>query len=309
MVTPPFLKAGDKVGIGAPGRKISPEDFRTAANVISSWGIEVVQAPRLFSNAHNYLAGTDIERSTDLQILIDDQNIKAIICARGGYGTTRILDDIDFSVLLEYPKWIVGFSDITALHLRLAKLGIQSIHGTMPVLFSRPDGSPSVKSLWSALQGEQNALIAPPDKMNRNGVATGQVIGGNLSLVADAIGTSTDPYTVGKILVLEEVDEYTYKVDRMLMHLKRSGKLDDLAGLVIGHMTDIKEPELPFGQNVKEIIMEKVSDRSYPVSFNFPIGHENPNLAWIHGASMTLSVTENGSQLLVGKEHQQGRRA
>jgi muramoyltetrapeptide carboxypeptidase len=297
MVTPPFLKAGDKVGIGAPGRKISPEDFKAAANMMSPWGIEVIQAPNLFSNAHNYLAGTDAERSTDLQILMDNPNIKAIICARGGYGTTRILDDLDFSGLLEHPKWIVGFSDITALHLRLAKLGIQSIHGTMPVLFSAPDSSPSVESLWSVLKGDQKVLFAPPDKMNRNGVATGKVIGGNLSLIADAIGTSNDPDTTGKILVLEEIDEYTYKVDRMLMHLKRSRKLDDLAGLVIGHMTDIKEPELPFGQSVREIIMEKVSDRRYPVSFNFPIGHENPNLAWIHGSLKSLTVAENGSQL------------
>ena len=139
MVTPPFLKAGDKVGIGAPGRKISPEDFKAAANMMSPWGIEVIQAPNLFSNAHNYLAGTDAERSTDLQILMDNPNIKAIICARGGYGTTRILDDLDFSGLLEHPKWIVGFSDITALHLRLAKLGVASAWGgDREILFERP---------------------------------------------------------------------------------------------------------------------------------------------------------------------------
>ena len=297
MVSPPFIKAGDKVGVAAPGRKISIEEFKAAANVMLSWGVELVQAPNMFSNAHSYLAGTDPERIADFQNLIEDPNIKAIICARGGYGMTRILDNIDFSNLLKYPKWIVGFSDITAMHLRLAKLGIHSIHGTMPVLFSRTDSSPSVESLWSVLKGDQKVLAVPPDKMNRHGVATGQVIGGNLSLVADAIGTSNDPDTSDKILVLEEIEEYTYKIDRMLMHLIRSGKMNNLAGLVVGHMTDIKEPELPFGQSVKEIIMEKVSALGYPVSFNFPIGHENPNLAWIHGSLMTLSVAETGSQL------------
>ena len=167
----------------------------------------------------------------------------------------------------------------------------------MPVLFSRSDSSPSVESLWAVLRGTKPEISALPDKMNQYGKATGQLIGGNLSLVADAIGTLNDPDTTGKILVLEEVDEYTYKIDRMLMHLIRSGKMDGLAGLVIGHMTDIKEPELPFSQSVKEVILEKVSRFGYPVSFNFPIGHENPNLAWIHGAMMTLTVTENGSQL------------
>lgn len=297
MVIPPYLKAGDKIGIAAPGRKISVEDFKAAENIIASWGVEVVTARNLFSSAHGYMAGSDTERLNDLQDFIDDPEIKAIICARGGYGTTRILDDIDFSILQQQPKWIVGFSDITAMHLRLAKLGISSIHATMPVLFSRSDSSPSVESLWAVLRGTKPEISALPDRMNQYGKATGQLIGGNLSLVADAIGTLNDPDTKGKILVLEEVDEYTYKIDRMLMHLIRSGKMDGLAGLVIGHMTDIKEPELPFGQSVKEVILEKVSRFGYPISFNFPIGHENPNLAWVHGALMTLTVTENGSQL------------
>ena len=285
------------MGITAPGRKISVSDFTAAADIVRSWGVEVVQAPNMFSNAHNYLAGTNEERALDLQNFIEDPNVKAIICARGGYGTTRIIDDIDFSNLLKNPKWIVGFSDITALHLRLAALGIKSIHATMPVLFARPDSTPSVESLWSVLQGTKTKISAPFDKMNTHGQATGHIIGGNLSLVADAICTSNDPDTKGKILVLEEIEEYSYKIDRMLTHLKRSGKLKDLAGLVIGHMTDIKEPELPFGQSVKEIIKEKVAGFSYPVAFNFPIGHENPNLAWIHGSSMSLTVAENGSQL------------
>jgi muramoyltetrapeptide carboxypeptidase len=264
---------------------------------MQSWGTEVVHAPNLFSNAHEYLAGTDAERLNDLQQSVDDPEIKAIICARGGYGTTRILDKIDFSFLLKNPKWIVGFSDVTALHLRLAKLGINSIHGTMPILFGQQDSRQSVESLWATLKGDQPQISAAPDSNNKHGQATGPIIGGNLSLIVDAIGTPSDPDTEGKILVLEEIDEYTYKIDRMLMHLKRSGKLDRLAGLIIGHMTDIKEPELPFGQSIKEIVLEKTSTHQFPIAFNFPIGHENPNLAWVHGAFMTLTVTANGSQL------------
>lgn len=297
MVRPPSLKVGDKIGITAPGRKISTEDFKVAEKIMQSWGTEVVHASNLFSNGHGYLAGTDAERLNDLQQFVDDPKIKAIICARGGYGTTRILDKIDFSSLLRNPKWIVGFSDVTAMHLRLAKLGINSIHGTMPVLFGRADSRQSVDSLWATLKGDQLQISSAPDSHNKHGQATGSVIGGNLSLIVDAIGTSNDPDTEGKILVLEEIDEYTYKIDRMLMHLKRSGKLNTLAGLIIGHMTDIKEPELPFGQSIKEIVLEKTSDHHFPIAFNFPIGHENPNLAWVHGASMTLSVTESGSLL------------
>ena len=297
MIRPPSLKVGDKIGITAPGRKISTADVKIAVDLMQLWETEVVHAPNLFSNAHGYLAGSDAERITDLQQFVDDPEIKAIICARGGYGTTRILDKIDFSSLLRNPKWIVGFRDVTAMHLRLAKLGINSIHGTMPILFGHPDSRASVESLWATLKGDQPQISAPPDIINKHGEATGPVIGGNLSLIVDAIGTSNDPDTAGKILVLEEIDEYTYKIDRMLMHLKRSGKLDRLAGLIIGHMTDIKEPELPFGQSIKDIVLEKTSDQQYPLAFNFPIGHENPNLAWVHGASMTLSVTEKGSLL------------
>lgn len=297
MITPPFLKPGDKIGIVAPGRKISVEEVSAASAIMQAWGVNVICSPNLFSKAHGYLAGSDHERISDIQQFVNDPDIKAIICARGGYGTTRILDDIDLSPLLKNPKWIVGFSDITALHLQLSKLGISSIHGTMPIFFPRPDSISSVEGLWNTLKGDKPGIIASPDKMNQYGEATGQVIGGNLSLIVDAIGTSNDPDTSGKILVLEEIDEYTYKIDRMLMHLKRSGKLDNVAGLVIGHMTDIKEPELPFGQTIKDIIGEKTSGQQYPVAFNFPVGHENPNLAWVHGSVMTLNVTVHGSQL------------
>jgi muramoyltetrapeptide carboxypeptidase len=171
----------------------------------------------------------------------------------------------------------------------------------MPILFSKPESISSIESLRGTLMNESIDISATANKNNRTGKVTAPIIGGNLSLIADSIGTSGDPNTDGKILVIEEIDEYTYKVDRMLMHLKRSGKLDNLAALIVGHMTDIKELELSFGETIEEIVSSKVQSNHYPIAFNFPIGHENPNLSWVHGSMMTLIVTESGSQLLPEK--------
>jgi muramoyltetrapeptide carboxypeptidase len=298
MISPPLLKTSDKIGIAATGRKVSATDIEAARKTFASWGLQVVTSPHVHSHGHAYLAGTDAERLADFQQLLNDPTIQVIACARGGYGTTRILDQLDFTALIKHPKWIVGFSDVTALHLKLFKLGIKSIHGTMPILFSKPDSIASIESLRTSLFDKPNTISAIANQHNRFGKATGQVIGGNLSLITDAIGTSNDPDTAGKILVVEEIDEYKYKIDRMLMHLRRSGKLELLAGLIIGHMTDIKDSDLPFGETVEEIVLNKIANTNYPVAFNFPTGHENPNLAWIHGAAMTLDVTANGAQLV-----------
>ena len=298
MINPPLLKSGDKIGIVATGRKVSVNNVEPSRKIFASWGIEVIMSPNLHSNAHSYLAGSDLERISDFQQMIDNPDIKVIVCARGGYGTTRIIDALDFSSLYKNPKWIVGFSDVTALHLKLFKVGIKSVHGTMPLLFSNPENNSSIESLRRSLVGESEVITSNPNPLNRFGKTTAQIMGGNLSLIVDSIGTTTDPDTNGKILVLEEIDEYKYKIDRMLMHLKRSGKLDNLAGLIVGHLTDIKDPEVPFGEKIEEIVVSKTTRKNYPIAFNFPIGHENPNLAWVHGSVMTLNVTEAGSQLL-----------
>lgn len=299
MISPPLLNSGDKIGVVATGRKVSARDVETAGDIFQSWGMEVVHAPSLHSEDHAYLAGSDAQRISDFQQFLDNPEIKAIICARGGYGTTRILDHLDFSPLFKHPKWIVGFSDVTALHLKLLKLGIKSIHGTMPILFSKIESSSSIESLRGSLIGESTVVSAlAHNPYNKYGKATGLVIGGNLSLIADAIGTSSDPDTNGKILIIEEIDEYIYKIDRMLVHLKRSGKLDNLAGLIVGHMTDIKDSELAFGESIEQIVLNKTIERNYPIAFNFPIGHQNPNIAWVHGSVMTLNVTGTGAQLV-----------
>lgn len=297
MIRPPFLKAGDKIGIVAPGRKVLPKDIELAIQQIASWGLVVVFSTNLFSGDENYLAGTDDQRVADYQSMLDDPQIKAIINARGGYGSTRILDRIDFSTFKKNPKWIVGFSDVTAIHLKVHQLGIESIHGIMPIVFAKPDAMDSIISLKNLLFGIIPEIEFSSSLPNRDGIAHGIVVGGNLSLIADSIGTSSDVNTSGKILILEEIDEYFYRMDRMIVHLKRAGKLKNLAGLVIGHITDPLDTELQFGRKFHDIILEHVKEYRFPVAFHFPSGHENPNLSWIHGGNAALTVNSNQARI------------
>lgn len=285
------------MGIPAPGKKIPPEVVKSAINMIESWGYQVRIGKNVFSPTHSYLSGSDIERHADLQSMLDDDSIQAILCARGGYGTTRIIDQLDFTSFLKRPKWICGFSDVTALHLKLQSLKVQSIHGTMPIVFPIKDAESSVESLRKTLLGEFSVLSGGYLPSNRIGEANGEMVGGNLSLLVDSLGTSAEIDTKNKILVIEEVDEYFYKIDRMVTQLKRAGKLSELSGLVVGYMSVLKETELPFGESVYEIIMNGVNEYSYPVGFNFPIGHENPNLAWIEGGAGKLKITHEESML------------
>jgi len=276
---------------------VSFQNIEASIAAFQYWGLQVQLADNLFSEKHSYLAGTDAERLSDFQQLINDPKIKAIICARGGYGSSRFIDQIDFSPLRENPKWIVGFSDVTALHLKLFKLGIQSIHGTMPILFSKPESVNSIQGLFEVLFGQKNNIEFSASPENKTGKVSGQVIGGNLSLIIDSLGTSSEPDTTKKILVIEEIDEYRYKIDRMMNQLKRSGKLASLSGLIIGYFTDILDSELSFGETPEEIILHHVSEYSFPIAFRFPSGHENPNLAWQHGGEATLIVEKEKSLL------------
>ena len=293
MMIPSKLKPGDAVGIVAPARKISKTQLEPALNTLKNWGLEPVLSKNIFSSNHSYLAGTDSERCEDFQSMLDDKNIKAIFCARGGYGSTRILEAIDFSSLEKSPKWIVGFSDVTAFHLRLSMFGLASIHGTMPIFFGREESQASVESIRSILFEGACEIEMLADEANRTGRAEGEVVGGNLSLIVDALNTPSDPDTKGKILVVEEVDEYYYKLDRMFTQLRRTDKLQELAGLLVGHMTDIKNSDLDFGETVQQIVNHAVRDYSFPIAFSFPSGHHEPNHAWIHGATAVLDVGVN----------------
>lgn len=297
MKIPPVLKSGDTIGVTATSRKVSPTQVATAINTFTNWGLNTKTGVFLFGDSHSYLAGTDEQRLESLQALLDDDQCRAIICARGGYGSSRIIDKIDLTALKQNPKWIVGFSDVTALHLKLYKAGIGSIHGTMPILFDKPGADESIASLKKLLfDGESIIRSISINPQNRLGVGSGPLIGGNLSLIVDSLGTSSEVDTAGAILVLEEIDEYLYRIDRMMNQLKRAGKLDHLKGLVIGYVTDTKDTEV-FDDSIETIVNNLVGHLSYPIAFNFPIGHEHPNIAFLHGGEYRLDVNGEGATL------------
>ena len=291
-ITPPYLKKGDKVAITCPAKKL-PQPMTDAVKLLESWGLEVVLGETVNASYHQF-AGDDELRTKDLQRFIDDDSIKAIFAARGGYGTIRIIDHVDFSSLVQKPKWIIGFSDITLLHAHLfTNYGLQTIHGQMPI--NIPDASAtSLQTLRSALFGEELSYQIKPKALNRDGQGTGILIGGNLSLLMAIAGSSSDIDYTRKILFIEDVGEYLYAVDRMIRTLDRAGKLKNLVGLIVGGFTDIKDNDIPFGQTVPEIIMEVVKPYNYPVCFDFPAGHIADNQSLALGAKLILSVSNGG---------------
>jgi muramoyltetrapeptide carboxypeptidase len=290
MIQPPLLRNGSKVGLVSPAKMVSRESIRPALDILKSWGLKLTIGKYAFAQ-HFQFAGTDAQRTQDLQRMLDDPEIEAIFCIRGGYGTTRILDALDFARFRQRPKWIIGYSDITALHLHVHTLGIQSVHGTMPLLFGR-DSEQSVLGLKNILFGQPQPYTVTVDATpaSRTGIATGQLIGGNLSIIVSCIGTSSDAETTGKILFLEDIDEHLYHIDRMMVQLKRAGKLRNLAGLISGHFTAMKDNENPFGKTVSEIIWDAVREYDYPVCFGFPVGHEPENWALACGSDVQLKV-------------------
>ncbi|HEY9533561.1 MAG TPA: LD-carboxypeptidase [Mucilaginibacter sp.] len=288
-IMPPYLKKGDKVAITCPAKKL-PKPMTDAIALLESWGLEVVLGDTINASYHQF-AGDDELRAGDMQRFTDDDDIKAIIAARGGYGTVRMIDKVNFDRLKENPKWIIGFSDITLLHLHLyAKYGLQTIHGQMPV--NVPDASAkSLQSLKNALFGHEVSCQYKPHGRYRNGVANGVLIGGNLSLLIASLGSVSDFSYDGKILFIEDVGEYLYAIDRMIRTLDRAGKLKNLAGLIVGGFTDIKDNDIPFGQTVTDIVMEVVKNYAYPVCFDFPAGHVPDNRALILGRKTHLEVS------------------
>ncbi|MDX2301870.1 MAG: LD-carboxypeptidase [Microscillaceae bacterium] len=295
MIRPPFLKTGDQVGIVAPAKKVSRQEMEMAIQILEGWGLEVVLGKHLFST-HNQFAGTDTERTEDLQNMLDNPDIRVIFSARGGYGTIRVVDKLKFNQFIRYPKWLVGFSDITVLHCHLHNMGVKSIHGIMPLLFPKQTEQ-TIESLRKALFGEALEIHTLRHPLNRYGENEGRLIGGNLSLFANTIGTISEVSTEGKLLFLEDVNEYLYHIDRMMIHLYRAGKLRNLEGLIIGQFTQIKDNEISFGKTVHEIIAEIVSEYSYPVCFDFPVGHEIHNMTMICGNRGRLLVDQFGVKL------------
>ncbi len=291
MLNPSFLKLGDKIGIIAPSRKITPDVLYPCIKLFESWGLQVVLSPNIYSENHQ-LAGTDLERRTDLESMLNNPQIKAIMCARGGYGTVRILEGLQYSGFSVSPKWIIGYSDITVLHsFAQTHLKCSTIHATMPINYNPADGeTESWKSLKNLLFGEPIDYRIKPDKLNKSGKATGKLIGGNLSVLYSLSGTPYDIDTKDAILFLEDLDEYLYHIDRMMMNLKLSGKLNNLKGMVVGGMSDMKDNTIPFGKDANEIISEHLNNYDFPVIFNFPAGHLVPNLPLLFGKEVELNV-------------------
>lgn len=298
MITPPPVRPGSKIRIVSPAGKIEEKHVMPAVDWLRKQGYKVQPGEHVFAQ-HFQFAGTDEQRLADLQEALDDPETGAIICSRGGYGTVRIIDKLDFTKFSEKPKWLVGFSDITILHSCLHNLGFATVHGVMPRYFFDESGAPKedLTSLMKLISGKGIGYETGTTGFNRAGEATGELVGGNLSIVASLQGTKYELDTKGKILFLEDIDEYLYHTDRMIRQLKMSGKLDNLAGLVLGDFTDMKDNESPFGKTVHEIIYEAVEEYDYPVCFGFPAGHDKKNLALAFGKKWHMNVSSDKTTL------------
>ena len=297
MDRPKYLNIGDTVAIVATAKKLNPNEIDGAIQHIESWGFNVVLGPNLYSEFHQF-AGTDEQRANDLQWAIDQPEVKAVLFARGGYGTARIIDAIDWSVFQSNPKWLCGFSDLTVLHSHVNKnLGVQTMHSTMPIFFK--DGTPNEgsESLRNSLLGESNTIDWLPHVLNRNGNAKGQLVGGNLSVLYSIMGTPSQMNFDGEVLFLEDLTENLYHIDRMMMQFKRAGHLASLAGLVVGQFTEMEDNSVSFGKSAEEILLDAVSEYDYPVAFNAPVGHVAKNLTAIYGATIVIRVSDQQSNL------------
>jgi muramoyltetrapeptide carboxypeptidase len=291
IITPPYLNEGDTIGIVCPAGYMPYEKAQAAITVLQQWGYMTKIGPTLGSQ-DNYFSGTDEERLADLQAMLDDDLIKAILCARGGYGLGRIIDRISFKKFRANPKWIIGFSDITILHSHIfTKYKIASMHSPMAAAFNNEEyKNIYVQSLRNALSGKKSNYDCKAHAFNYRGSCTGRLVGGNLSLLAHLQGTDSEVKTKNKILFIEDVGEYIYNIDRMMFQLKRGGKLENLAGLIVGGLTQMRDTDVPFGQTAEEVIRDLIKEYDYPVCFNFPVSHERENFALKIGLKYKLVV-------------------
>jgi muramoyltetrapeptide carboxypeptidase len=297
MIQPSKLVPGSTIGILCPAGAIPMEKVTICAQVLSSWGYQV-RIGKTVGTQFGHFAASDLDRQNELQSMMDDPEIHAILCARGGYGLSRIISELDFTKIKARPKWVIGFSDITILHAALQKHGIQSIHGPMSAGFGKGDaGLPYIMALKQMLEGAALPVEAKAHPANRLGHSEGVLVGGNLCLFTHLIGGENQLDTKGKILCIEDVGEYHYNVDRMLIQCKNAGILDGLAGLVVGGFTDMKDDAIAFGETVTEMIQRICKGATYPICFDFPISHDLDNMPVQLGATYQLAVTENAAVL------------
>ena len=300
MIQPPYLKAGDTVAIVAPSGILNNREAEVerSKTLLKSWGLNVVVGKHVFSKA-NHFAGTDDERCEDLQKVLDDPTIKAIWAARGGYGTVRIIDKLDFTKFKEHPKWIIGYSDITVLHNAMNNLGYESMHAMMCTsMTDEKDLEETIATFKKALFGESLLYTLAGSSYNRVGKVTAPVVGGNLTILQTMLGSKSSIDTKGKILFIEEIGEYKYHIDRLLQSLKRAGYFDQCVGVIVGDMTKIKKNTTPWGTSIEQLILDELADYSFPIAFNMHAGHEPDNRAMILGRTVQLTVDSEQSTLV-----------
>ncbi len=292
MVTPPFIKKGDEVAIVSTARKISKEELKPALQLLESWGLKAIIGTTIGAE-ENQFAGNDKMRAADFQMMLDNPNVKAIWCARGGYGTVRIIDKLDFTIFKKNPKWIIGYSDVTVLHSHIHNFGIETLHAQMCLEIENKTRETAL-SLQKILFGEKHSIeIKRTNSFASNGRFSGELIGGNLSVLYSISGSPSEMKTDDKILFIEDLDEMLYHIDRMMMNLKRSGYLKNLKALIIGGMTEMKDNKVYFGKTAEEIIIELVKEYNYPIITGFPAGHITDNRAVIFGREVKLEIGNN----------------
>jgi len=296
---PPYLRKGDTIGITCPAGYMELSKVQTCIKTLQSWGYEVMVGKTIGSKSKTYFSGTDAERRDEFQAMLNDNSIKAILCGRGGYGVSRIIDELDFSRFKKHPKWIIGFSDITVFHAHLSQcIKTASLHAPMANAFN--DGGAKkiyVQSLQKALKGVKSNYAVKAHPANRTGTCEGKLIGGNLALMAHLVGSRSAYKTKNRILFLEDIGEYIYNIDRMMIQLKRAGMLQHLSGLIVGRFSDIHKTVRPFGQTVQQIIQSHVAEYDYPVCYDFPVSHELENVALKVGVMHQLTVTKSRTVL------------
>jgi muramoyltetrapeptide carboxypeptidase len=291
MIQPSHLKQGDTIGIVCPSGYIPLEKVQICIQTLEKWGYQVKLGTTVGAKKDSF-SGTDQQRAEDLQIMLDDASVKAVLCARGGYGASRIINNIEFKAFNKQPKWVIGFSDITVLHAAILQQNCMSIHGPMAAAFAKGEaGEPYIESLKKVLEGEKTSYTIPAHSMNTLGNTKAELVGGNLCILAHLIGSKNALDTNGKILFLEDVGEYHYNIDRLLIQCKNAGLFDNLAGLVIGGFTDLKDPSSDFGASAYEIIKEHIVGYTYPICFDFPISHGLANFAIKQGQVYSLAVS------------------
>lgn len=296
MITPPYLQKGDTIAIVSTARKNIDNNLKPTIDLLQGWGLNVKIGTTIGLD-HYQLAGTDSQRAEDFQTQLDNPHIKAIWCVRGGYGTVKIIDKLNFTKFKQSPKWIIGFSDVTVLHSHLNRMGFETLHATMPVAIPRATDE-AKNSLCAALFGDKLHYTLECDALNHTGKANAELVGGNLSILYSLLGSQSAINCTDKILFIEDLDEYLYHIDRMMTNLQRNGCLSSLKGIIVGAMTDMKDNDIPWGRNALEIIHDTVKELKIPIIYNFPAGHIRDNRALIFGRKITLEVNEKESKVL-----------